>query len=79
MESSLRNTAAWAAIGLVLAATPATSQQQHFPDGVQFAIDQAYLCGGIEAMRELLRTQGVASDAPPIQNAPTSPLNKRTH
>jgi hypothetical protein len=23
------------------------------------------LCGGVEAMRELLRTQGVTSDAPP--------------
>jgi hypothetical protein len=64
MESALRTTAALASIALVLAATPATAKQQHFPDGVQFAIDQAYLCGGIEAMRELLRTQGVTSDTP---------------
>jgi hypothetical protein len=65
MENGLRTIAVLASIGLTLAATSATAKQQHFPDAVQFAIDQAYLCGGVEAMRELLKTQGVTSDAPP--------------
>jgi hypothetical protein len=64
MENVLRTTAVLASMGLRLAATPATAKQQRLADGVQFAIDQAYLCGGVEVMRELLRTQGITSDAP---------------
>jgi hypothetical protein len=62
-EDKMRNVLITAA-ALVAFASSAQAAPKHYPDDLQFAIDQAYLCGGVAAMSEVLKMQGITKPPP---------------